>query len=192
MLATPLLDRRVPDDPLWHRLAAYQIGPADADLSLTARLARENRCTPAYAARVIEEYKRFCYLAMTAGHEVTPSDQVDQAWHLHLTYSSDYWDVFCPQVLGAPLHHGPTAGGAAEKARYYEQYAQTLRSYEAAFGPVPEDVWSPAAIRFGRHPQAFRVLPDAVLLWRSGKAYAALAIVAAALLATGFWLGRIV
>ena len=37
---------------------------------------------------------------MIAGHEVTPSDAVDQAWHLHLTYSRDYWQVFCPKVLG--------------------------------------------------------------------------------------------
>lgn len=190
MSAIPLPDGRVPDDPLWHRLAAHEIGPANAALSFAARLAWENRWTFDYAQRVIGEYKRFCYLALTAGHEVTPSDQVDQAWHLHLTYSRDYWEVFCPQVLGETLHHGPTAGGASERARYYEQYAQTLRSYEAVFGPIPEDVWSPTAERFGVHPQAFRVAPGAVLVWRSGKAYAALAMVVAALLAAGFWLGR--
>jgi hypothetical protein len=181
-----------PDDPLWQRIAAHHIGPPDAALSFAQRLARENRWTLPYAERVIGEYRRFCYLAMTAGHEVTPSDQVDQAWHLHLTYSRDYWEVFCSRVLGKPLHHGPTAAGAAEKARYYEQYAQTLRSYEAAFGPVPADVWSPAAERFGRHPQAFRVLSDAVLLWRTRRGWAALAFFALALLAAGFVLGRTV
>lgn len=180
-----------PGDPLWQRIAAHPIGPPDAALTFAQRLARENRWTLAYAERVIGEYRRFCYLAMTAGHAVTPSDQVDQAWHLHLTYSRDYWDVFCPQVLGQPLHHGPTAGGAAEGARYFEQYAQTLRSYEAVFGPVPADVWSPASERFGRHPQAFRVLPDAVLLWRNRRAWAALAVGALALLAAGFVLGRV-
>lgn len=180
-----------PEDPLWQRIAAHHIGPPDAALTFAQRLARENRWTHDYAERVIEEYRRFCYLAMTAGHEVTPSDQVDQAWHLHLTYSRDYWDVFCPQVLGKPLHHGPTAGGAAEGARYYDQYAQTLRSYEAVFGPVPAEVWSPAAERFGRHPQAFRAMPDAVLLWRTRNGWAALALAALALLAAGFVLGRV-
>jgi hypothetical protein len=33
---------------------------------------------------------------------------VDQAWHLHLTFSENYWKVFCPQILGSPLHHHPT------------------------------------------------------------------------------------
>lgn len=179
-----------PDDPLWQRIAAHPIGPPDAALSFARRLARENRWTHDYAERVIGEYRRFCYLAMMAGHEMTPSDQVDQAWHLHLTYSRDYWDVFCPQVLGRPLHHGPTAGGPVEKARYFEQYADTLRSYEAAFGPVPADIWSPAADRFGRRPRAFRVASDAVLLWRTGMGWAVLALLALAMLATGFWLGR--
>lgn len=144
-----------PLSEVWQRLAHYTVGPDDAALSFQQRLARENRWDSAFAARVVTEYKRFCYLAVTAGHEVTPPDAVDQAWHLHLTYSRDYWDEFCPHVLRAPLHHGPTGGGDAERSRYYDQYARTLQSYEAHFGvPAPADIWPPAARRFGIDPLA--------------------------------------
>ncbi|MEZ6192343.1 MAG: hypothetical protein R3C45_13785 [Phycisphaerales bacterium] len=51
---------------------------------------------------MVNEYRRFCYLAIAAGHTVTPSDEVDQAWHLHLLYTRDYWEDFCPNVLGTP------------------------------------------------------------------------------------------
>ena len=154
----------IPTD-LWQRLAAHEIGPKAATLTFAARLARENRWDADYAARVILEYKRFCYLAVTAGHEVTPSDAVDQAWHLHLTYSRDYWDVFCAEVLQAPLHHGPTAGGTTERTRYYDQYAATFRSYEAAFGaPPPPDIWPSAKRRFGSDPRSFRVNPSDVIV----------------------------
>lgn len=146
------------DDALWQRIADHRIGPADASLSFTARLARENRWSTEHAGRVIGEYKRFCYLAMTAGHEVTPSDAVDQAWHLHLTYSRDYWGVFCPEVLGADLHHGPTRGGPIERTRFYQQYAATLAAYERAFGqPPPEAIWPGAQRRFTIDPRGFRV-----------------------------------
>jgi hypothetical protein len=146
--------------PLWQRMAAHVIGPADAALTFSARLARENGWSAAHTDRVLEEYRRFVFLALTAGQEVTPSDAVDQAWHLHLTYTRDYWDVFCPQVLGAPLHHGPTAGGAAETHRFHAQYAATLAAYEAAFGaPPPEDLWPPAAQRLRDDPRARRVHP---------------------------------
>jgi len=179
-----------PDDPLWNRICAHQIGPPGAALSFTARLARENRWTADYAARVVEEYRRFAYLACTCAHEVTPSDQVDQAWHLHLTYSRDYWQVFCPQVLGRDLHHGPTDGGAAEGARYFEQYARTLRSYEAQFGAPPATIWSPARLRFGLHTRAFRVMPDVVLLHVGWRGRLMLIAAALALIALGFGLGR--
>jgi len=146
------------DSELWHRLAAHHIGPADASLTFVARLAREHCWSLPHAERVIGEYKRFCYLAMIAGHEVTPSDAVDQAWHLHLTYSRDYWQVFCPKVLGADLHHGPTDGGANARDRYYRQYAATLAAYEASFGePPPGDIWPEAHRRFAVDPQGARV-----------------------------------
>ena len=52
-------------------------GPVPSDLPFVARLARENGWTRAFADRVVREYKRFVYLAMTAGHPVCPSEQVD-------------------------------------------------------------------------------------------------------------------
>lgn len=146
------------DDPLWQRLADYRIGPPDAEFTFVERLARENGWSADYADRVVEEYRRFCYLAMRAGHEVTPSDQVDQAWHLHLTYSRDYWQRFCSEVLESPLHHGPTAGGQAERDRYYRQYAETLASYERVFGASPADIWPDANRRLYVDPLARRVL----------------------------------
>lgn len=104
-------------EALLGRLEAMRIEPEGADRTFVSRLAEENGWTPAYAERVLNEYRRFLFLAVTAGHAVTPSDEVDQAWHLHLAYSRHYWGELCPQILGRPLHHGPTAGGRAEAAR---------------------------------------------------------------------------
>ena len=170
------------------RLAGYTIGPADASLTFTDRLARENGWSADFADRVIAEYKRFCFLAVTAGHQVTPSDQVDQAWHLHLSYSRDYWERFCPDVLGTPLHHGPTAGGDAERSRYYDQYAATLATYESTFGaPPPPDIWPPAARRFNIDPLARRVNPkDRVILRFEWLALGGLVV-----FALGWLVGRI-
>lgn len=171
---------------LWQRLAAYEIGPPLASLTFAQRLARENRWGHAFAERVIREYKRFCYLAVTAGEDVTPSDAVDQAWHLHLTYTHDYWERFCPQVLGTPLHHGPTRGGAQERSRFYAQYAATLKAYEDAFGkPPPEDIWPAARRRFEVDPRGTRVNPADVIILPRRWGYGALA--AGALLLVLAW-----
>lgn len=177
---------------LWRRLAAYEIGPPRASLSFEQRLARENGWSHAFTSRVIREYKRFCYLAVTAGEEVTPSDAVDQAWHLHLTYTRDYWERFCPEVLCTPLHHGPTAGGSDERNRFYHQYAKTLRAYEEAFAQAPPaDIWPDARRRFLIDPKARRVNPaDVAILSRNWRIM--LPIAGGVLFVAGLLLGGLI
>ena len=114
---------------LFDRISKLSFDDGNEELTFALRLARDNAWTHAYTARVIDEYKRFAFLAIVANHPVTPSDQVDQAWHLHLTYTRSYWDRFCGQVLGTPLHHGPTRGGPQESDKFDRWYQKTLKSY---------------------------------------------------------------
>lgn len=134
---------------LLDRILAHQFDDPDVELPFSVRLAHENGWTEEFALRVVDEYRRFVYLACTGREEVTPSDEVDQAWHLHLAYSRDYWLKFCPDVLQQDLHHGPTAGGEVENDRYKANYLRTLNLYNEEFGEKPPiDIWPPAQIRF--------------------------------------------
>ena len=60
--------------------------------TFTARLAKENGWKLSFARRVVEEYRRFLFLAAAAEHPVSPPDAIDQAWHLHLLYTRSYWE----------------------------------------------------------------------------------------------------
>jgi hypothetical protein len=137
------------EDALWQALAAMRIEAEGAPTTFTDKLAREQGWSRARAAAVAAEYRRFLYLAATAERPVTPSDAVDRAWHLHLTYSRHYWDVLCGQILGKPLHHDPGDGSAADDAVHRDQYLATLDTYARAFGEMPPaDVWpGPPAAR---------------------------------------------
>ncbi len=99
---------------LWDRISQFSFNEDAEELTFARRLARENAWTREYTERAIDEYKRFVFLAVAAGHPVTPSDQVDQVWHQHLTENRSYWDTLGGQVLNAPLHHKPTKGGPEE------------------------------------------------------------------------------
>lgn len=134
---------------LWQRLQDFELDDPSSAFPFSARLARDNGWSRRYAQRVIAEYRRFIFLCVTAEHVVCPSDQVDQAWHQHLTFTHSYWDELCGEVLGRPLHHGPTKGGAAENRKHVDMYERTLRSYEAVFGQLPpRDIWPPTERRF--------------------------------------------
>lgn len=138
-----------PGSALWDKIAALSIGPQDAALSFGDRLARENGWSRNYTDDVTAEYRRFLYLVAIGDGELTPSDQVDQAWHLHLSYTKSYWHQLCREILGFELHHGPTRGGKAEQARYRQQYAHTLAFYEEVFGePPPPAIWPSVEARF--------------------------------------------
>lgn len=146
------------NDELWDRLEAFTFDRGDPVLPLSARLARENGWAPVYAERVLDEYRRFVYLAVRAGHPVTPSEPVDQAWHMHLVYTRSYWDDLCARVLKRPLHHEPTSGGAAASRHYRQQYAETLASYARVFGhAAPADIWPSVEQRFGDDLRCVRV-----------------------------------
>ncbi|MFO1031653.1 MAG: hypothetical protein U1F60_11265 [Planctomycetota bacterium] len=135
-------------DALFDRLASFRIDPPGVALPFARRLAHENGWSRAFAERAVAEYRRFVWLAMRAGHPVTPSPAVDEVWHLHLCYTRSYWDELCGRVLGRPLHHGPTLGGAAEGAKFADWYARTLASYRQHFGEPPADLWPAPTERF--------------------------------------------
>jgi uncharacterized protein (TIGR04222 family) len=127
---------------LWRRIEAFELDEPGAARPFSARLAEEQGWAPARARNVVAEYKRFAFLAVAAGHPVTPSKAVDEAWHLHLIHTRGYWEKFCPLALGRPLHHEPTRGGAAEEEKHAGQYRATRASYCKFFGEEPPpEIW---------------------------------------------------
>jgi hypothetical protein len=134
---------------LWHSIKNFELDDPHASFSFTDRLARENDWDLAYSLRAVDEYKKFIFLMCIAGHPVTPSDQVDQVWHLHLLYTESYWIDLCANILKRQLHHGPTKGGDLEKNKFEDWYAKTLTLYTEIFSAdPPADLWPESKIRF--------------------------------------------
>ncbi len=142
------------------RIAAHDFEPEGDALTFTGRLARDHGWSLAVACGAVEEYRRFCFLAVRSDVQVTPSEEVDEVWHQHLTFSRDYWQVWCRDVLRRDLHHQPTRGGASEEHRFADQYARTLACYEVYFGPPAVRYWPGTAERFGGGPR-FRIIDRA-------------------------------
>ena len=139
---------------LYQRLLDFQVnGYEDVPLAFLHKLGRMNGWNTAYTQRVFDEYKRYLFLTVTAGHFVCPCEAVDQTWHFHLLYTQSYWQDLCGNVLGKPLHHIPSRGGLTEQNAFYRDYAQTLASYERFFGEKPPaDIWEKPAERLQATP----------------------------------------
>lgn len=132
----------------WKKLQNFQLDDPNADFSFSDRLARENDWSLLYCHRAIDEYKKFIFLATFADHAVTPSDEIDQVWHLHLLYTQSYWQEMCAGILGTEIHHGPTKG-IQQRENFKHQYSKTLASYQHFFKESPpDDIWPEVSKRF--------------------------------------------
>ncbi len=134
---------------LWDKIRTFELDDPTVSLTFTDRLARENGWKLEYALRAVDEYKKFMFLLCVSDHPLTPSDQVDQVWHLHLLYTQSYWIDFCKDTINKPIHHGPTKGGTNENSKFTNWYEKTKQLYKSIFDyDTPDDLWPPSKIRF--------------------------------------------
>lgn len=153
------MEIKVPEDysrdPIWLKIRGLELDDGISQLTFSKRLARENRWAHWFALEVIDEYKKFLYLKVRADHPVTPSVQVDQAWHLHLIYTRLYWDDFAKD-MPFEFHHDPHKGSMAESEKLTDLYSKTLESYQRIFGmDPPVNIWPEPRERF-RKDQAWK------------------------------------
>jgi len=102
------------------------------------RLSTENHWYLNYAKDVVAEYQKFLILTKLIQNRSVPSDAVDQAWHLHLLYTHEYWHVLCKDYLKYELHHTPSPIDDS----WQEDYASTLHNYYLHFARYPPStIW---------------------------------------------------
>lgn len=134
---------------LLSKILDFKLDLPDATFNFSDRLCRENGWSLKYAIQAIQEYKKFMYLLILSSEPLTPSDQVDQVWHLHLLYTKSYWEEFCKKTLGKEIHHGPTKGGQEERSKYILLYNNTLKLYQEVFKELPPThIWPHSEVRF--------------------------------------------
>jgi len=134
---------------LWTKINDFQLDKDGSEFSFSDRVARENGWSKSYTLRVIGEYRKFIFLCCVSDEGVTPSDPVDQVWHLHLTYTKSYWIEFCQETLGKQIHHNPTKGGKEEAKKFNSYYSRLKDIYRYHFDTEPPiDIWHTADVRF--------------------------------------------
>lgn len=121
----------------WQRIQDFSFPPLFLEL-----FCKKQKCDRSFAFRVIEEYKRFMYLATYL--KVTPSLIIDEIWHLHIQWTSLYAE-FCQDIYNDNFcHHSPEFILLEGKvSRFQDQYHETLKHYYWEFDcHPPQDIWS--------------------------------------------------
>lgn len=139
----------VDENILWKKISTFNLDDESSSFKFSTRLARENGWTLSYSKAVIEEYKKFIFLCCIHKTGTTPSDQVDQVWHLHLTYTKSYWIDLCRNTLSKEIHHNPAKGGQKEGEKFDDYYTETIKLYKDKFkAEPPKNIWPDNDTRF--------------------------------------------
>lgn len=132
---------------LWEKIQNFQLDEPESSFPFSKKLAKQNNWSASFTGNAIAEYKKFIFLCCILPGGASPSSIVDEVWHLHLTYTDNYWNKFCKQTLQQDIHHHPSKGGESEKDKHDNWYDDTLKQYEEVFGSKPpESIWPAGAI----------------------------------------------
>lgn len=138
-----MMDYRL--DPLWLKLNLMNAQGLQAFAPMMQMVQQQMGVNTEMAQRVIEEYRKFLFLAMRAGHQVIPPGVVNDVWMMHLQNAQNYWENLGQMITEKPVAQGIDAKSFASMA---DAWAATLKSYETIFGSKPPmDIWGkgPAA-----------------------------------------------
>ena len=144
-------------DPLWLKINTMNAEGLAAFAPLLQTLEVQMGQSASMAQRIIEEYRKFLFLAMRAGHQVIPPGPVNDAWMAHIESMQGYWETLAQMISERPLVGG---GEARSFASATDAWKATLESYERIFGTKPPmDIW-------GKGPAAEHPWLEAMAGWR--------------------------
>ena len=105
-------------------------------------------CTSGLTEKYVEEYIRFLTLIYFSNTTLTPSEEVDQVWHVHQALTLEY-EKFCDEIFGKFISHSPSTGGLENNERYKEIYRNTKEFYLFVFKENPNwELWPSVEERF--------------------------------------------
>lgn len=127
---------------LWENIRTFAFDDPASNFPFSKKLQKENNWTSSFTNEAIEEYRKFIFLCCILPNGASPSETVDKVWHLHLTYTTNYWINFCKNTLQKDIHHYPSKGGSEEQSKHTDWYQQTLAKYKEIFETTPPaSIW---------------------------------------------------
>lgn len=130
---------------LWARLESYSFPKGIIEKFERQYPFIANETTPF----LFDEFKKFVFLSCISNDTIIISQRLDLIWHHYLTFTKEFWDIFCKEVLQREFHHLPSDGSQEAFKIHKKAYEATLDFYEVVFGTLaPESAWELPADRF--------------------------------------------
>lgn len=143
----------------WEKIEKYQMPFSEEYLQYKHGWSLE------FCSAALNEYRRFIFLALVSDAEITPSEPIDEVWHLHILHTRAY-EAF-GKLCGRFIHHGP--GLPTERVRWSRQYGVTFDLYRSIFNcEPPTDFWPSGKPKIPKEPVRQPRIADVLALFNRG------------------------
>jgi hypothetical protein len=99
--------------------------------AISARLCIEQKCTHQIAINWLKEVGKFLFICDKSNVRLTPSEKVDQGWHVLILFTQDYRE-FCQLFFGRFIDHYPGGEANQNKAQYERCLDALVQHFEYA------------------------------------------------------------
>jgi hypothetical protein len=102
-----MMDYRL--DPLWLKLNMMNAQGMQAFAPMMQMMEQQMGQNSEMAQRVIEEYRKFLFLAMRAGPSGDPARPINDVWMMHMQNAQNYWENLAKMITERPVAGGMDA-----------------------------------------------------------------------------------
>ena len=95
-----MMDYRL--DPLWLKLSTMNAEGLQAFAPMMKMVEQQMGANAEMAGRLIEQYRKFLFLAMRAGHQVIPPGVINDVWMMHMQNAQNYWEQLGQMITERP------------------------------------------------------------------------------------------
>lgn len=106
---------------------------------VVARIMNELNINEIEAKELFGDTKKFLFLSSIADKKISPTIPIDEAWHVFLLYTKDYYD-FCFKFFGHMVHHRPF-DDYENKEKIINRSNVTLQLAQLCFGNSLSKNW---------------------------------------------------
>lgn len=135
---------RFDENPIWKQIENFRFDFENYNGKFPEKLARTGNWGPDFTREVVEEYKKFLFLAATEIFTIIPPPTVDLAWKIHSENYPSSWKSLCTHVIQCKLKRKVPDSEDDIHSKIDSLYRETVIIYSNTFVTYPPaDIWPP-------------------------------------------------
>ncbi|MBO9636348.1 MAG: hypothetical protein J7578_24815 [Chitinophagaceae bacterium] len=131
------------ENPIWKKLESCSFDSQGSTVRFHEMLARRGKWSTDFTTEVIEDYRKFLFLAATTKEILIPPPAVDLAWDINIHYFKSDWNELSKDIQLLKLRRIiPDSEDNKEPQWSYDNYNRTLELYHNIFHSWPDGrIW---------------------------------------------------